>query len=60
MNRCLEFNSFGLNQTFVLEKENQLILWNFSPVSENPESGHVPGCEGSGRKCLLSFFVPTS
>ena len=54
MNHCLELNSHRLNQSFVLEKANQLILWNFPPVSENPESGPMPGCEGSGGNHPLS------
>lgn len=57
MNHHLEPNSHGLNQSFVLEKENQLILWNFPPVSENPESGPVPGYKGSGGVCLLSLLL---
>lgn len=57
MNHHLEPNSRGLNQSFVLEKENQLILWNFPPVSENPESGPVPEYKGSGGVCLLSWLL---
>ena len=56
-NHCLQFNSLGLDQTFVLEKENHLIWWDFSPVSENLESGPVPGPKESGCVSLLSLLL---
>lgn len=57
MNHRLELNSRRLNQSFVLEKANPLILWNFPRVSENPESGPMPGCKGSGGNHLLSLLL---
>lgn len=57
MNYCLELNAFGLSQTFVLGIRNQLILWDFSPVSESLESGPGPGPEESGSISLLSLLL---
>lgn len=57
MNHCLKFNSFWLNQTFVLEKGNQLVLSNFFTCFWKPWIWHharVPGMR------IIYLFLPSN
>lgn len=59
MNCCLEFNSFGLNQTFVLEKENHSFCGIFHLFLKTLNLAMCQGARDQGTSVFsVSLFLP--